>query len=262
MYEPLARPLYDVPDCDPFAPKATGGSHAPEAEVGPASVQVSVRVAFRLLVVRERERDRVRRQRRPLRRRRRDERDCRRDPPRQMPCARPSIATGRDSDGGAHRVARPATRPRRSAPSPAHRDNGLLRIDSPRLHRSSRGRPVSERRRQAGLRQRHRRNVISVENVSPSPTTRRPIRASEQRQKPHDAALQAGESVGAEGGTSPRVQRRAKAGGARGNRLSRGGARSTFGRGGDDGSIGGGGCEGIRRLRPFSKARGSFARGA
>ena len=50
MYEPLARPLYDLPDRDPFAPKATGGSHAPEAEVGPERVQVSVRVAFGFLL--------------------------------------------------------------------------------------------------------------------------------------------------------------------------------------------------------------------
>ena len=40
LCEPLASPLYDLPDCDRFAPKATVASHAPEAEVDPETVQV------------------------------------------------------------------------------------------------------------------------------------------------------------------------------------------------------------------------------
>jgi hypothetical protein len=50
VYEPFARPLYDSPDRDPFAPAATGASQGPVEDVGPSSVQTSVRVAFGFLL--------------------------------------------------------------------------------------------------------------------------------------------------------------------------------------------------------------------
>ena len=42
------RPVYDLPDFEPWDPKATGASHGPDDDVGPDSVQVNVRVAFGL----------------------------------------------------------------------------------------------------------------------------------------------------------------------------------------------------------------------
>ncbi len=45
VYRPFARPLYDVPDCEPFAPAVTGASQGAIEDVGPASEQTSVRVA-------------------------------------------------------------------------------------------------------------------------------------------------------------------------------------------------------------------------
>jgi hypothetical protein len=50
VYEPFARPVYEAPDCDPLSPKAVGGSHPPDDEVGPASAQTSDTVAFGILL--------------------------------------------------------------------------------------------------------------------------------------------------------------------------------------------------------------------
>jgi hypothetical protein len=50
VYEPFASPLYVAPACDPFAPKATGGSQAADEGVGPESAQTSVAVAAGFLL--------------------------------------------------------------------------------------------------------------------------------------------------------------------------------------------------------------------
>jgi hypothetical protein len=40
VYEPFARPLYDLPDCEPV-PEATGASQAPDDDVGPERTVVT-----------------------------------------------------------------------------------------------------------------------------------------------------------------------------------------------------------------------------
>ena len=37
VYVPMARPSYEVPDCERFAPAATGASQSPVEDVGPAA---------------------------------------------------------------------------------------------------------------------------------------------------------------------------------------------------------------------------------